>query len=414
MEDTLFVSDLLYELSRGFVQEMTAVIEQASSFPGDKKKKMSDLWKALGGKEDVLLSSVLSTLLEGHVEVCNALAKGLAIYNTLYVPPSSSSSQPEETSVGQREVLSTFSHLLGDYVALRKEIAQVGFVSPGLHEYLASQHLETRDWQDRMHDGLAAQAQKLDAWMHSVDGERPREEVAGKRPEDGNKKTAKEESKATPGSSTWVDRIQSDWLVAERVGIFLPAVHLPGIDSSSPWWAALPPFSACQLCVEVSLLALGEKVRAYNEARKHLYANSSALQAVQQEIHRSLWSPSRKSHLEESLSRDKQPASSSSPALASHLIDTMSAFNHQQRVDQVAQYLEVLNQRAIAKKKVLQTLMNLWAATKELMQRPSLTSPSKKQPTITRQEILHQTQTLQDRLLRDMQSAPPVKTQQVG
>jgi hypothetical protein len=157
--------------------------------------------------------------------------------------------------------------------------------------------------------------------------------------------------------------------------------------------------------IETSILRVSNRVEKYKKSRDHIFADSAALKDIQQHLHKELWQASNGQTL------DANSKTKGTVPLSGHLVETINDFSHQQRVKQVAHYLEILNQRAIAKKKLLQTLFELWNATKMLLRAPS---PGKtNRPTSSREEIILQTRALQDRLLEDMQHRPNIKTLQV-
>lgn len=310
------------------------------------------------------------------------MAKNLNIYNTTYVPPT----QPNSPV---KDVLSRFSDCVVDFAELRMNTQQFLCRAPRANQF--EERLERSvNQREVMQDELLRQCGLYEQWLSTCIGQ----EIT---------------------VHNWADQQQieakmtGEWKLHERLGIFIPVPFLPTIPNGEELFESLPPFTASQAHLEWSTARLALALAKYRQSRQKLYADASALQEVQKELHQSLWQSSRPASPSKGSSKT---AKTKAPGeIGSHLISTIDEFNSQQRVDQVSHYLEVLNHRAVAKKKLLQTLMGLWCAAKELL---SANSPTKtRRPTATREEIILQTKALQDRLLLDMQSRPTAKTEQV-
>jgi hypothetical protein len=105
-----------------------------------------------------------------------------------------------------------------------------------------------------------------------------------------------------------------------------------------------------------------------------------------------------------------------------HLIRETDKLMHRQRLDQVTAYLDVLNQRAVKKKKLLQALLSLWESTKILLKgrgkdrerQGEREKGEREKVLISEDEIVEQTKSIQNLLLKDMQTTVSVKTSSVS
>jgi hypothetical protein len=117
----------------------------------------------------------------------------------------------------------------------------------------------------------------------------------------------------------------------------------------------------------------------------------------------------------------------------SHLINETNKVINQQRIDSLNAYLETLHLKAVKKKNLLKTLMELWNATKIMNEDrqilPSSDSPSTSIKKSRKDRLLHttslssnrisfddiyfQTTAIQDILIKDMQQPSSVKLSQV-
>lgn len=305
-------------------------------------------------KDDAPYEYILKFILENHREACNLVAKGLNIYN------SASLHEPND-------ILSIFSKFLVDFIELRLRIAQCMSHT--------SKHPETAisggDTVELTVNLLAVRITAWETWLLSCLGN----------------------SYRPYNSESMNVELQRDWTIAQTMSVFTPC----SIRMSKQYSVQhLPVFSGSQAVVEAALARILDNLQKQKEAQSRLYADAAALQEVQKQIHSSLWQSS-------------QAVPQSRGALVSpHLVKTVNDHNNQQRLDQVRQVLEILNERAVKKKKVLETLVNQWKAAKAIV-----TSTVKPDPT-AREGVLAQTKALQDRLLRDMQSKPTVKISQVS
>ncbi|RYH13627.1 hypothetical protein EON65_35200 [archaeon] len=348
VEDQLFVSDILFELSREFVNKAHCVImDQPQNKQYFSKNKVS---------------AALEYIIKNQQEACSIVAKSLNFYNNLY---------RNMTSDSGRDVLQELSNFVLDFTEYRARILEYTIRNTNI------------SLNEEMINMLHRKSQQLEQWLL----------VAVDHPT-----KLYHEDKATGSLDI---KIIEDWRIAELMSVFIPYPSQPEKDASD---IAMPCFSSVQSLLELCLVQSVDGMEKYVTETQHKYAAADALHEVQEEIHKSLWQHNTLTVNSSALKNTKVP-------LAGHLVNTINAFNHQQRVDQVTQYLELLNHRAISKKKTLQILIQLWNSTKSFI---SPASPGKpRRPTASREEIVVQTRTLQDRLLEDMQHKPHVKQEQL-
>lgn len=89
------------------------------------------------------------------------------------------------------------------------------------------------------------------------------------------------------------------------------------------------------------------------------------------------------------------------------MLSGMNDMIHKQRVDQLAQFINILNTHASKRQKLLRGLMNLWAAANQSAGGDGSSRPR------ARGDILLRTRDIQRTLLEDMQSAQDTQTKQV-
>eukprot|EP01031_Cornospumella_fuschlensis_P034213 gene34213-41413_t len=291
VEDQLFVSDILYELSREFVSRAQSVImDQPQNKYFFSKNKVS---------------AALEYIINNQQEACSLVAKSLNFYNNLY---RNMSADPG------RDVLQELSNFVLDFTEYRVRVLEFTARNTNI------------DLNKEMINILTGKSEQLEQWL-LVAVDHPTKLYRG------NDNTGSLDIK-----------IVEDWRVAELMSIFIPYPSQPEKDASD---MTMPCFSSVQSLLELCLAQSVDGMEKYVNEKQHKYADSEALHEVQQEIHKSLWQHNTLTVKPNTLKNTKVP-------LAGHLVDTINDFNHQQRVDQVTAYLEILNNRAISKKKMLQ------------------------------------------------------------
>ena len=104
-----------------------------------------------------------------------------------------------------------------------------------------------------------------------------------------------------------------------------------------------------------------------------------------------------------------------------HVVEEVNELMHKQRIDQCCHYLEVLNEKATRRKKMIRSLMNLWQAAKALItdrgRIPKFASEEeielKRLQAMPPDEIMTQTRSIQQMLVKDMQEPTGTKLDQV-
>eukprot|EP01031_Cornospumella_fuschlensis_P031882 gene31882-38548_t len=291
VEDQLFVSDILYELSREFVSRAQSVVMDQPQ-----KKYFFSKNKA---------SAALEYIISNQQEACSLVAKSLNFYNNLY---------RNMTADSGRDVLQELSNFVLDFTEYRVRVLE--FTARNTNIGLNKEMINI----------LTGKSEQLEQWL-LVAVDHPTKLYRG------NDNTGSLDIK-----------IVEDWRVAELMSIFIPYPSQPEKDASD---MTMPCFSSVQSLLELCLAQSVDGMEKYVNEKQHKYADSEALHEVQQEIYKSLWQHNTVTVKPNTLKNTKVP-------LAGHLVDTINDFNHQQRVDQVTAYLEILNNRAISKKKMLQ------------------------------------------------------------
>ena len=164
-------------------------------------------------------------------------------------------------------------------------------------------------------------------------------------------------------------------------------------------------------------------------------ADSVALRSLQRSLHDELWGGTAlglKDSVEDGLNKATLTESKVSPQNTStstpHLIAETDKLMHRQRIDQVTAYLDILNQRAVKKKKLLKALLSLWDNTKSVLkhsenvereremngEKGGKEGSSKVGNLMSVQEIVDQTRSIQNLLLKDMQTNVSIKTSSVS
>jgi hypothetical protein len=181
-------------------------------------------------------------------------------------------------------------------------------------------------------------------------------------------------------------------------------------------------------------------------------ASSQALKELQQDLFRELWAgkpaPKEEDAEDPQQQQEGSPGAkrmsnsrSSSPSRARdhltqphahahaqaqaqaviHVMEEVNELMHKQRVEQSSHYLQLLNTKAIRRKKMLHSLMNLWQATKIAVgdhnKIPKFASSvdieTKRLLAMPVDEILSQTRSIQHLLVHDMQESASTKMTQV-
>lgn len=105
-----------------------------------------------------------------------------------------------------------------------------------------------------------------------------------------------------------------------------------------------------------------------------------------------------------------------------HVVEEVNTRMHKQRVEQATHYLEILNDKAVKRKKAIRGLMNLWQAAKMAVTENNKISKfasvseieHKRQIALPVEDILFQTKSIQTQLVADMQEKSTTKLSQLS
>lgn len=216
-------------------------------------------------------------------------------------------------------------------------------------------------------------------------------------------------------------------LLSELLGIPLPHCDLHGTSTLTDHCTGL---ETVQYRVEEILqqslqhFAFEESLTKLEPEPPKPLANSAALKELQQTLYQELWQGTAPDDLPDAPARRNKSASSTvlkpePPPI--HVIEEVNTLMHQQRVEQCSQYLEVLNEKAARRKKMIRNLMNLWQAAKASIidggKIPKFASASeielKRLLAMPAEEIVSQTKSIQQVLVHDMQEPTGTKVEQV-
>jgi hypothetical protein len=221
-------------------------------------------------------------------------------------------------------------------------------------------------------------------------------------------------------------------VLCELLGIPLPICPLHGSHTSSEHCFSL---SHAQVRVEktyhqaLTHYALEESLAQVAPEPPKPRAASQALKDVQQSLYQDLWG----STVPEDLPDAPHKSGGGDPTQATlrltlkvdappiHVVEEVNDLMHKQRVEQCAQYLGVLNEKATRRKRMIRSLMNLWQAAKVTIEDggrvPKFSSEEsielKRLQAMPREEIIAQTNAVQQLLVHDMQEPTGTKLYQV-
>lgn len=229
-------------------------------------------------------------------------------------------------------------------------------------------------------------------------------------------------------------------LLAELLGIPLPRNSFAGESGGENVLKGLARFqiqaesvlfcTAQHFALEESLANLAA---AEADAPKPL-ATSQALKDLQKSLYQELWqdtapdslpdAPTHHPHFdgEEAFSPVKSVRTQPTDALPPlHVVEEVNDLMHQQRVEQSRHYLEILNEKATRRKKMIRGLMNLWQAAKAAIvdhnKVPVFAAAGdielKRLQAMPVEDIIAQTKSIQQLLIRDMQEKSSTKMAQV-
>jgi hypothetical protein len=121
---------------------------------------------------------------------------------------------------------------------------------------------------------------------------------------------------------------------------------------------------------ELESSKMKHSLKDLGETDKEKLANSKQLKDIQQELYHKMFGETNRStlsYIDDNDDRDSHPFRSKLTT-QEHLISEANKTMNKQRKDQLTQFLELLNQKAVKKKNILKTLMDLWNATKIILE----------------------------------------------
>lgn len=392
IEWQLFVTDLLFELSKPFVRNVVDIWRDV--------KIREKFFKFVGVEsKSAFFSTAMQAITQSHYETCASIAKGLNIYNHLTVD-------------GNEDILQPLGQLLMESLLIRFKL-----LSPTAPTVKAEKPVpivtdpENLDLRDR-----------IELWN----------DIAGD--------PMKLSSRSTESLESIGDSL------ATKLGLPIPIVMYPvhmQVDPKSPTNSSASlvdlhkhSFEDLQYQAESLQFFVVEFMQHLKTSQedqamqtKVEFASSSTLKDLQQSLHKDLWQA-------RTLEEDavNKAAMKKAKEEGSHLISKTNELLHQQRIDQITSYLEYLNQKAINKKKLLRSLLELWQSTKVFIEDQNLISSSsakdmintdvahkntlskekKRQTALPKDVIVDQTRAIQDLLLKDMQKPLPTKIASVS
>ena len=248
----------------------------------------------------------------------------------------------------------------------------------------------------------------------------------------------KQKSKSPPVFELPVDSTsleEYETILSEHLGISLPWCDLENTTTDCTYCTGL---FTTQCAVESALLhtrahfILEESIVNAPPPTAKPLASSQALRELQQTLYQELWQDTAPENLHDAppSGSDGQDGSfilrSSNlhhtvPPPSIHVVEEVNTLMHTQRVAQCTQYLEVLNDKATRRKKMIRSLMNLWQAAKATIEDrggiPKFAGDAeiqrKRLQAMPTDEILTQTKSLQQLLVHDMQEPEGTKQHQV-
>lgn len=229
-------------------------------------------------------------------------------------------------------------------------------------------------------------------------------------------------------------------MMSELLGVPLPRSaphHADDFAGSLSGLAYLQAHAETAVYHTIQHFALEESLAnasAAPEAQKPL-ASSQALKDLQKSLYQELWSDTAPESLPDAPLRplaDGEDPTMHSPtksirstlphdAPPLHVVEEVNDLMHQQRVEQSRHYLEILNEKATRRKKMIRGLMNLWQAAKAAIMDhnkiPVFASAGdielKRLQAMPVEDIIAQTKSIQQLLIGDMQEKSTTKMAQV-
>lgn len=228
-----------------------------------------------------------------------------------------------------------------------------------------------------------------------------------------------------------------DLIVAELLGIPLPKYTHCDAHSGAGCCTGMARMQAQVETVLFTInqhFALEEKLMVASPEPPKPLASSLALKDLQQTLFKELWqggAPTDETPGGEEEDGAIEHAVSPAKSLRAahhmegppmHVVEEVNARMHHQRVEQATHYLEILNDKAVKRKKTIRGLMNLWQAAKMAVTDNNKISKfasaseieHKRQIALPVEDILFQTKLIQTRLVADMQEKSTTKLSQLS
>eukprot|EP01032_Pedospumella_encystans_P014811 gene14811-16983_t len=427
-EQQLFAADILYELSKEFVYKA----EQMPDLESIKLSKSSKQDLQASQKKFLAQKKHISFLVQQHHETCSAVARGVQVYEG-----GSRKALVEHLSTFMLTFLSFRRRVVVNMIeqahASRNNntATSLGDSITGLNSTSSLHH----------HASSKLSVEQLQQVLLSIETNIATLTGLYSPQEEETFSPLKPKSKGPAGIKLAPDPLSLkdyDLIITELLGIPLPKYvsHTEG--------GCCTGMAQMQAQVETVMFTINEHFGLEErlmvvapEPPKPL-ASSLALKDLQQTLFKELWAgetpsqePDFEAQGEGDETHDPTHARRHSPSKSLrtviegppiHVVEEINQLMHTQRVAQANQYLEILNEKAAKRKRMIRGLMNLWQAAKysvsdnnkigkfdsaaEIEQKRLLMMPAT--------DILAQTKAIQTQLVSDMQEKSTTKMSQLS
>ncbi|KAJ1434756.1 hypothetical protein B484DRAFT_417318 [Ochromonadaceae sp. CCMP2298] len=416
-----FAADILFELSREFVSRGAGGGEVDSKLlPNSSKTRLRE-----SGVQYVLCRRDSQYLSQNHREVCNAVARGLQVYEG-----------PAQALPAHLGTL--FLTLLKFRRACLVRALETPPASPSPSH--APSHAPSLSHAPSSHSSPLSSLQIREA-LQNIESRilvltgvaHTQEAGAGVR---ARARAGTDGTEIFPALRDTVSVGQYEFTLAELLGIHLPQtgnlhlhLGLTGVGAGTGAGEDLCGLAEAQLAVEANLhitdahFALLSLLQVPNPAVGEVLASSQGLKDLQSELFQQLWRDGGlgKGDMEEKENADTGGRGSLGALQERlegplpHVVEEVNQLMHSQRVQQAGQYLALLNAKATRRRKAIRSLMNLWHSAKLVI---SKTQPMKddlaRLHAMPAEEILFQTRQVQQMLVDEMQVPIDTKTAQLA
>eukprot|EP01034_Spumella_vulgaris_P030942 gene30942-38242_t len=440
LEEQLFVSDVLFELSRDIVCDMDMSCNIDWKAVNNTKKQVTLEHHPLSVSANLQYRSPVTFLLGHHQEACGAVAKSLQIFEG-----------------SEREILHSLCTLFVSFLIFRRAclkhmLGEMKSSQSNSPSTSPSRTIVSAELLDK--NTIKGLISEIETSLHSLlqsDDKDQKQDVAG----------------TILTNSDALSIAQHEAAMCELLGIPVPCSCASKAQNTDTAGDVKRNKSASQTCglvhnqclVEAAVYRTRSFIVAANEIlgqERHVkpLASSQVLRDIQQELHESLWGGGGTSGLQDDVggsgvkSGNKlfklKALRNSSGGTAGHsggqyadnsetaeyrlespiqVVEEVNTLMHKQRVEQTSRYLELLNSKATRKKKIIQSLVSLWTSTKVAVgHRNNVKSVTMSVESVENMrlyampiaDILSQTRQVQNVLLGDMQKESSTKNSQLA